>query len=109
MLTTAPATIDDLISDTLKQTDEASLRKQYSEQDEFVIVEDFLPQEILSRWEMELETLKPHIHRNYLPWPQEGGQRGVRHGACTRALDYRRLSLRAVDQILSPHCRRRDE
>lgn len=73
MLTTTTATVDDLISDTLKQTDEAGLRKQYCEQDEFVVVEDFLPPEILSRWEMELETLKPQIHRNYLPGHKKGG------------------------------------
>ena len=73
MLTAVTAPIDDLISDAIKQTDESSLRNQYSEQDEFVVVEDFLPQEILSQWETELEALKPHIHRNYLPGHKKGG------------------------------------
>jgi 2-oxoglutarate-Fe(II)-dependent oxygenase superfamily protein len=73
MLTTASATIDELISDSLKQTDKGNLPGKYSEQDEFVIVEEFLPLEVLSRWEVELEKLKPHIHRNYLPGHKKGG------------------------------------
>jgi alkylated DNA repair dioxygenase AlkB len=73
MLTTAVATIDELISDSLKEIDEANLRRKYSEQDEFVIVDDFLPPEMISRWEVEIETLKPHVHRNYLPGHKKGG------------------------------------
>ena len=73
MTMTAPISIDDLICDTLKQTDEASLRKQYSEQDEFVVVEEFLSPEVLARWAIELEALKPHIHRSYLPGHKKGG------------------------------------
>ena len=37
------------------------------------MVEDFLSSEVLSRWEVELEKLKPHIHRNYLPGHKKGG------------------------------------
>src|SRR5437762_5126632 len=73
MLTTTAATIDELISDSLKEADEASLREKYSEQDEFVIVEEFLPSEVLSRWDLELEKLKPNVHRNYLPGHKKGG------------------------------------
>jgi hypothetical protein len=73
MLATATARIDELISDSLRQTDEANLREEYCEQDEFVVVEDFLSPEVLSRWEVELEKLKPHIHRNYLPGHKKGG------------------------------------
>jgi len=73
MLDTATARIDELICDSLRETDEAHLRERYCEQDEFVIVEDFLPSQVLSRWEVELEKLKPHIHRNYLPGHKKGG------------------------------------
>jgi alkylated DNA repair dioxygenase AlkB len=73
VLITATATIDELISDSFKQTDEANLRRKYSEQDEFVIVDEFLPPEVLSRCRTELETLKPHVHRNYLPGHKKGG------------------------------------
>jgi alkylated DNA repair dioxygenase AlkB len=73
MLATATAKIDELISDSLRETDEANLRGTYFEQDEFVVVEDFLPLEVLRRWEVELERLKPHVHRNYLPGHKKGG------------------------------------
>jgi len=73
VLPTATATIDELISDSLKEIDEANLRRKYSEQDEFVIVDDFLPLEMISRWEVEVETLKPHVHRNYLLGHKKGG------------------------------------
>jgi hypothetical protein len=36
-------------------------------------VDDFLPLEMISRWKMEVETLKPHVHRNYLPGHKKGG------------------------------------
>jgi hypothetical protein len=53
MLATATAKIDELICDSLRGTDEANLRRNYSEHDEFVIVEEFLSREVLSRWQME--------------------------------------------------------
>jgi alkylated DNA repair dioxygenase AlkB len=73
VLPTATATIDELISDSLKQVDEANLRRKYFEQDEFVIVDEFLPPEVLGQWQVELEPLKPHVHRNYLPGHKKGG------------------------------------
>jgi alkylated DNA repair dioxygenase AlkB len=73
MLTTTTAMIDELIADSLKERDEATLREKYSDQDEFVIVEEFLPVEVLTRWNVELERLKPHVHRNYLPGHKKGG------------------------------------
>jgi alkylated DNA repair dioxygenase AlkB len=73
MLATATARIDELISDSLRQTDQANLREKYCQQDEFVVVEDFLSPEVLSRWDVELEKLKPHFHRNYLPGHKKGG------------------------------------
>jgi hypothetical protein len=76
MLATATATIDELISDSLGKTDEAILRERYCEQDEFIVVEDFLPSKVLSQWGIELEKLQPHIHRNYLPGHKKGGSVG---------------------------------
>jgi alkylated DNA repair dioxygenase AlkB len=73
MLSTTDTTIDELIADSLTRMDEANLREKYSEQDEFVVMEDFLPSEVLSRWDVELEKLKPHVHRNYLPGHKKGG------------------------------------
>src|SRR3954447_18043243 len=43
MITTATLPINDSIRDAVAEQDEAALRRQYNEQDEFVVVEDFLP------------------------------------------------------------------
>jgi hypothetical protein len=36
-------------------------------------VDDFLPLEMISQWKMEVETLKAHVHRNYLLGHKKGG------------------------------------
>lgn len=69
MITIAEATLEE----HLAQADCAALRKQYVEQDEFVVMEDFLPESTLAQWRRELELLQPHIHRNYIPKHKKGG------------------------------------
>jgi hypothetical protein len=56
MLATATAKVDELICDSLRGTDEANLRRNYSERDEFVIVDEFLSREVLSRRQMEVAS-----------------------------------------------------
>jgi alkylated DNA repair dioxygenase AlkB len=51
-------------------------RGRYVEQGEFVVVEDFLPAEILRVWDEQLELLKAHIHRNFIPKHKKGGSAG---------------------------------
>jgi hypothetical protein len=41
--TTATLSIDEAIRGAVAQRDEAALRRSYSEQDEFLVMEDFLP------------------------------------------------------------------
>jgi hypothetical protein len=76
MLTTASHSIDELIREAVAKCDEPDLRRQYSAQDEFVVVPDFLPAEVLERWESHLPALVPQIHRNYLPGHKKGGSVG---------------------------------
>ena len=85
MLTTASHSIDELIREAVQKQDEAELRRQYSAQDEFVVVNDFLPAEVLEQWESHLPSLVPQIHRNYLPGHKKGRQCRLRHGAVRRA------------------------
>ena len=73
MLTTVPNSIDELIRDAVAKQDEADLRHRYSAQDEFVVMEGFLPAEILGEWENQLPSLVSQIHRNYLPGHKKGG------------------------------------
>src|SRR5262245_20508669 len=53
--------------------DLAQLRQNYLAQDEFVVVENFLPAGVLAQWDRQLEQLKPHIHRNFIPKHKKGG------------------------------------
>ncbi|MFN0069507.1 MAG: 2OG-Fe(II) oxygenase [Limisphaerales bacterium] len=53
--------------------DLAVLQRAYREQDEFAVVEKFLPPGVVEQWTRELETLKPHIHRNFIPRHKKGG------------------------------------
>ncbi len=48
-------------------------RRNYQAQDEFVVVEDFLPAEVLKEWDLQFEQLRPHIHRNFIPKYKKGG------------------------------------
>ena len=73
MSTTAPISIDGAIREAVQKQDEAALQRRYIGQDEFVVVEDFLPPEVMEEWEAQLPSLVPRIHRNYLPGHKKGG------------------------------------
>jgi alkylated DNA repair dioxygenase AlkB len=65
--------IENIIAQKAAQQDIAALRKSYHDQDEMLVLENFLPAEIMANWDRELETLKPHIHRNFIPKHKKGG------------------------------------
>src|SRR5215470_13818292 len=62
-----------LLETACARQDLAQHRQNYRVQDEFVVVENFLPVEILTQWSRELHQLKPHIHRNFIPKHKKGG------------------------------------
>lgn len=62
------ARLESLLSDAMSRLDVSSLRKQYIEQDEFVVVDQFLPSEV--------EELIPKAHRNFIPKHKKGGSVG---------------------------------
>src|SRR5215813_188103 len=68
--------IDRVIYEQVSRQDVPVLRKAYLDQGEFVVLEDFLPREIMNRWDEELEALKPRIHRNFIPKHKKGGSVG---------------------------------
>jgi len=73
MPTTAPHSTDELIRGAVSAQDLTALRHKYVDQDEFVVLEDFLPPAVLEEWEAQLPALIPQIHRNYLPGHKKGG------------------------------------
>mgnify|MGYP001411067591 CR=1 FL=1 len=48
-------------------------RGNYLAQDEFVVVEDFVPPEVRQQWDLQFGQLRPHIHRNFIPRHKKGG------------------------------------
>jgi alkylated DNA repair dioxygenase AlkB len=64
------------ISKRAAELDAAALRKTYLDQDEFLVVDDFLSSEIMDRWSEQLPALKPQIHRNFIPKHKKGGSVG---------------------------------
>lgn len=101
-----PTNIDRHIARGVDQLDGASLRQRFLEQDEFIVVDHFLPPDILRSWQEELEILRPHIHRNYIPRHKKGGSVGyetIRKLAPNIDGVYRSLVfLRFIRQLVDP-------
>jgi hypothetical protein len=71
-LTAAP-NLDQALAAAVAKIDVAAARRQYLEQGEFLVLEKLVPREIIAEWERELESLKPQIHRNFIPKHKKGG------------------------------------
>ena len=57
----------------LKALDSESVRRTYREQNEFVCLERWLPAALVERMVAEVERVRPHIHRSYIPRHKKGG------------------------------------
>jgi hypothetical protein len=68
--------IESAISKRAAELDTTALRKTYLDQDEFLVVDEFLSGEIMEQWGEQLEVLKPNIHRNFIPKHKKGGSVG---------------------------------
>src|SRR5438128_194132 len=53
---TATLDIDGVISEKVSRQDIAALRKAYLDQDEFVVLKNFLPREIMDQWDLYAYT-----------------------------------------------------
>jgi hypothetical protein len=62
-----------LVADRASALNLSGLRKRYVDQGEFLHLDEFLPQGVIDLWVAELEALKPHIHRNFVPKHKKGG------------------------------------
>jgi len=67
------SSIGSLVSAACARQDAAKYRRNYLDQDEFVVVEDFLPADVLKQWDTQFEQLRPHVHRNFIPKHKKGG------------------------------------
>ena len=73
---TTTADIEGFIFKRASEQDAAALGKTYLAQGEFLVVDEFLPREVMEQWDAQLEVLKPHIHRNFIPRHKKGGSVG---------------------------------
>ena len=65
--------ISSVLKTACARQDPEQHRGNYLAQDEFVVVEDFVPPEVLQQWDLQFEQLRPHIHRNFIPRHKKGG------------------------------------
>jgi hypothetical protein len=68
-----PPRIEARLAECVQRLDLNVARQTYYEQDEFLVLENLVPREVLAQWEVELEALKPQIHRNFIPKHKKGG------------------------------------
>lgn len=73
---TAPPDVDALLAQAAAKLDLVAARQKYRDQDEFVVLENFVTPEIMAQWTRELDALKPQIHRNFIPKHKKGGSVG---------------------------------
>lgn len=61
------------LNGALAGLDPSELRRRFLEQNEYIAVEDFLPQPCLQRLLDALPALEPKVHRNFIPKHKKGG------------------------------------
>jgi len=71
-----PGRGDGPLAAAIERLDVDALRRDYLDMDEFLFLERFVPDELLAECLRELEQLKPHVHRNFIPRHKKGGSVG---------------------------------
>jgi hypothetical protein len=61
------------IERAVRALDTAQLRRTYWAQDEFIHLERWLPAAVVAQMCVEVERVRPHLHRNYVPRHKKGG------------------------------------
>ena len=64
------------LAEAVNALDREALKEKFLDQDEFIVVENFLPQPALEAILEDLERLRPSIHRNFIPNPFAGSRTG---------------------------------
>lgn len=61
------------LHNTLAALDREKLKAEFKSQNEFLVIEHFLPRSVLEAFIACLPALEPKIHRNYIPRHKKGG------------------------------------
>ena len=65
--------VADLVTRALAALDVEGIRKTYWDQNEFMVLERWLPAAVVARIVAEVERVRPALHRNYIPKHKKGG------------------------------------
>ena len=63
----------DEVARALAALDVEGVRTTYWDQNEFIVLERWLPAALIDRMVAEVEKVRPAIHRNYIPRHKKGG------------------------------------
>lgn len=69
-------TVADEVAGAVERLDVAALRRTYWDQDEFLVLERWLPAGLVDRMVAEVDRVRPLVHRNYIPRHKKGGSVG---------------------------------
>ena len=96
--TSAAAGIECYLAEAVEQADQSFIHQSYWEQNEFVLLERFIPSAVVERCLGEIEQLDGEVHRNYVPGHKQGGSvsfYSIREKAPDILALYRSAALRA--------------
>jgi hypothetical protein len=68
--------VDDDVARALERLDVAAVRRAYWEQDEFVVLERWLPASLVDRMVDEVDRARAAVHRSYIPRHKKSGSVG---------------------------------
>ncbi|MGB0909447.1 MAG: 2OG-Fe(II) oxygenase [Nitrospirales bacterium] len=72
-MNTAATNISEEVSEALNRQDGQDLLNTYQEQGEFLTIESFLPEGVISQFMEEVEGVRPLLNRNFIPRHKKGG------------------------------------
>ncbi len=75
-MTSLAVRIEDGLGEAVERVDQQLLHRAYWEQNEFALLERFLPPAVIELCLFEVERLQSEVHRNYVPGHKRGGSVG---------------------------------
>ena len=70
---TSATAVTGALEQALAAIDLERVRATFHAQDEFVVLERWLPASLVARMVVEVERVRPRVHRNYIPRHKKGG------------------------------------
>lgn len=71
--------INQRLAERVQDLDVAHMRRQYWEQGEFLAIEQLLPVHLVDAFMEEVEYVRPHVNRNFIPGHKKGGSVSFYH------------------------------